>query len=173
MLQWHVYNQDINKHEIKPYNVFNHGGFIKGLNQMFKDIKKEGKKYLEEHGYGMDNYKWSTRDENKYNKYMESFVDEYLRKECGYYFWSKCECEVVITSWPTYITLGEYYRIDKELANYIKEYDKVPLALNVCPEIGEKIDIYDQLRLNWDAFKRYVLEHEKEIKKQYKEWNKK
>lgn len=72
---------------------------------------------------------------------------------------------MVITSWPTYITLGEYYRIDKELADYIKEYDKVPLTLNVCPERGEKIDVYDQLRLNWNEFIKYIKEHRKEIKK--------
>ena len=173
MLQWYVYNQDINRHEIKPYNIFNHGGFIKGLNQMFKDIKKESKKYLEEHGYGMDNYKWSTRDENKYNKYMESFVDEYLRKECGYYFWSKCECEVVITSWPPYMDVENIDKLKKEVEEHDSKYSWRQLRVNVPLTISEKIDIYDQLRLNWDAFKRYVLEHEKEIKKQHKEWNKK
>ena len=39
MLEWNVYNEDINNREIKIYNIFNHGGFLKGLNQMFKNIK--------------------------------------------------------------------------------------------------------------------------------------
>ena len=46
---------------------------------------------------------------------------------------SKCEYEVVITSWP-------------------------PMP----PERGFKdlkVDIYDQLELNWTAFFKYVLEH--------------
>ena len=31
--------------------------------------------------------------------------------------------------------------------------------------MSEKIDIYDQLQLNWNEFIRYIKEHRKEIKK--------
>ena len=31
-----------------------------------------------------------------------------------------------------------------------------------------KIDIYEQLKLNWNQFKEYVFDNEKEIKKLYK-----
>lgn len=170
LLEWYVYNQDINNREIKPYNVLNHGGFIKGLNQMFKDIKKEQSNYLKVNNLsGL----LTTREANKYNKYMESFVDEYLRKECGYYFWSKCETEVVITSWPPYMDVENIDKLKKEIEQHDSTYSWKQQKVNVPLAIGKKIDIYDQLRLNWNAFKRYVLEHEKEIKKQYKEWNNK
>ena len=58
MLEWNVYCEDNQK--IKSYNIFNHIHFVKDLIEMFKKIKKEDKKYREEHGYGMDNYKWSS-----------------------------------------------------------------------------------------------------------------
>ena len=169
-LEWYVYNQDINAHEIKPYNVFNHGGFIKGLYQMFKDIKKEQTKYLKENNLEEP---LSLRESNKYNKHMESFEDEYLRKECGYYFWSKCEYEIVLTSWPPYIDVEVIDKLKQEVEEHDSKWSWKQQRINVPLTIGDKIDIYDQLRLNWDSFKRYVFEHEKEIKKQYNKWNKK
>ena len=169
-LEWYVYNQDINKHKIKPYNVFKHGGFIEGLNQMFKDIKKEQSNYLKKNNLEEP---LTLREVNKYNKHMQEFENECLRKECGYYFWSKCEYEVVVTSWPPYMDVENIDKLKKEVEEHDSQWSCKQLRINVPLTVGEKIDIYDQLRLNWDAFKRYVFEHEKEIKKQYKKWNKK
>lgn len=50
-----------------------------------------------------------------------------LRKEVMYYFWSKCEWEVELNDW-------------------LDHKDVKPL----------KIDVYDQVALNWDAFVSYV-----------------
>ena len=53
-----------------------------------------------------------------------------------YYFWSKCEYEIIITCWPKWDKFKE-----------------------------EKIDVYSQLNLNWDKFVNYIWENKKEILK--------
>ena len=51
-----------------------------------------------------------------------------------YYFWSKCEYEILITTW--------FERKDFK---------------------DEKIDVYDQLQLNWNAFIDYIWKNKKYI----------
>jgi hypothetical protein len=81
---------------------------------------------------------------------------ESLRKEAMYYFWSKCEMEVVIVSWPPHINLDEYKRLTKEYDEHVNKRGEPPRLLNVHPTVGEKIDIYEQLMLNWDLFVDYT-----------------
>ena len=50
-------------------------------------------------------------------------LSEFLRREAQYMFWAKCEWEMIIHSWP--------------FRNEGRE---------------EKVDVYSQLKLNWDAF---------------------
>ena len=54
-----------------------------------------------------------------------------LKSLCMYYFWSKCEWETILTPFPTKI-------VDNNLTEY------------------KKIDVYDQLRLNWESFVSYI-----------------
>lgn len=116
-LQWNVYNESINRSEIQVFNVFDH--------RSFKDeVAKLRRKKLE-------------RDE--FSKALKSIA--------MYYFWSKYEYEVVITSWPPYINQEELARIASEETHY--KYD-------VRLTVGAKIDVYQQLALNWDRFVDYL-----------------
>ena len=81
---------------------------------------------------------------------------EKLRREAQYYFWSKCEMEIVMTSWPPYIDESEYQRLTKERNEHIEKRGDAPRVLNVCTTVGSKIDIYEQLMLNWDMFVEYT-----------------
>lgn len=56
------------------------------------------------------------------------FAEE-VRRICQYYFWSKCEWEIVIQEWT---------------GHNPKE---------------KKVDVYDQLLLNWDRFIDYVWDN--------------
>lgn len=58
---------------------------------------------------------------------LEEFKEK-VRKDLMYHFWSKCEYEIILSHWPS---LGDK---GKEL----------------------KIDIYDQIMLNYDVFIKYV-----------------
>ena len=43
-----------------------------------------------------------------------------------------------------------------KLEEHIEKRGNEPRVLNICPTVGSKIDIYDQLMLNWDYFVDYV-----------------
>ena len=76
----------------------------------------------------------------------EIFAEEF-RIKLMHRFWSRSEYEVVITSWPPYIDKYELDRLNQEDPKY-----KTDVRLTV----GKKIDILDQLELNWNQFIDYV-----------------
>ena len=106
MLKWNVIYGDFNSREIETYNIFRHYSFT-------HDCAKAARKYK-------DN--------------REAFAEE-IRVCLMYYFWSKCEWEVIVQHWPN----GERF------------HDK-------------KIDVYQQVMMNWDIFIDYLWEHRKELK---------
>lgn len=67
----------------------------------------------------------------------EEFSQE-LKRIVQYYFWARCEYEVTVHGWPP-------------------THDNVTL----------KVDIFDQLQLNWDAFVRYVYNHDSRKRARY------
>lgn len=91
---------------------------------------------------------------NKYKNDFE-FLKE-VRSSLMYAFGSKSEYEVIITSWPPYIEKEEFERLTKEDIKY-----RTWLNLSM----GEKIDIYNQVMINWEAFKLYLLTNRKLISK--------
>ena len=91
---------------------------------------------------------------NKYKNDFE-FLKE-VRSSLMYAFRSKSEYEVIITSWPPYIEKEEFERLTKEDIKY---------RTWVNLSIGEKIDIYNQVMINWEAFKLYLLTNRKLIPK--------
>lgn len=66
----------------------------------------------------------------------EEFTEK-LKKCVMYYFWARCEYEVVISGWPP-----------------------------AHSDVNKKVDIYEQLMLNWYTFVDYVWEHVKRIEGQ-------
>ena len=84
-----------------------------------------------------------------------------LRGHLFYYYGSKCEWELVITSWVPYITISELNRLNEEREKTLKKYNIEPYRLCVNPDVGEKIDVYEQVMLNWDLFLDYVWSHKK------------
>lgn len=94
-MEWYVYYHDPNAREIISWNIFMHRTFTTEVEELLKD-----------------------------NLSRKEF-DALLERKLMYYFWAKCEYEVVLTSW-------------------------VGLANNI------KIDIYNQVMMNWDKFSNYV-----------------
>lgn len=93
---WNVFYYNINHKQIETYNVFQHGGFR-------ADVQK---------------YKQQCAA-------IEEFAEE-LRSSLLYYFWSKCEWEILISPWPSE------------------------------PEHTIKVDVYTQVMQNWQVFLDYV-----------------
>lgn len=105
MLEWYVYVSNFNAKRIETYNVFNHAGFT-------DDLRKNAKK----------------NSENR-----EAF-EEQLRRSLMYWYWSKCEWEIMLSEWP--------HREDSK---------------------DMKVDVFSQIWLNKQRFCDYVWENRKEL----------
>ena len=106
MLEWNVFVENFNAQRIETYNIFDHGGFFKECQQYLREAVVVKKQY----------------DRNE--------LAEKIRRSLQYYFWSKCEWEIILSAWPP--------------------TDRVQ---------PRKIDVYTQVMMNWDAFFTYILEH--------------
>ena len=99
-LIWNVYHHNFNLDTIELINIFNHAGFRREVNNALKEISDK-----------------------------ERFSEE-LRSLLMYYYWSKCEYEIVISAF-----VGSRNNVSK------------------------KIDIYSQVMSNWSVFLDYVWNH--------------
>ena len=75
----------------------------------------------------------------KYKDSERSLFEEEVRKTMMYYYWSKCEWEVTIDHWP-------HSDRRKDL----------------------KVDVYDQVRLNWRIFCDYLWENRAVLRRREK-----
>ena len=101
-MTWNVIVYNINRDKIEIYNVFDHYGFVADIASMVK--KRKNRKVFE----------------------IE------LRRSLMYYFWSKCQWEVLVTPWGS------------------------------NPEdTHRKIDVYWQIINNWDIFLEYTWKNRK------------
>ena len=105
-LIYNVYIEDVNHNCFEIYNIFDHYHFVKDT-QM--NIKK--------------------------NKENQNEFNEQLKSDIMYYFWSKSEWEIVVSS---------------HFSKGAKE---------------KKVDVYDQLMLNWEIFSDYIWNNKKTISK--------
>lgn len=91
-MEYNVFYHEINGDKIKTFNVLRKDGIIY---EFLKELR--------------------MRDMNR-----DEFEEE-LRRELRYYYWAKCEAEVLISAW-------------------------------VGGDAEEKIDIYQQIDINWKLF---------------------
>lgn len=134
-LVWKVYIDDFNTREIKKHNVFDHGGFMKDLI-------------------------------NIYNQYYDDFdrFSTAVRHSLMYHYWSKSEWEVIITSWPPYVNGNEVDRLTEEKTKRIVKYGNF-VRESVNLDVEKKIDVYNQILMNWDHFINYLWNNRNLIKK--------
>ena len=102
-LKWFVFVEDINSKRINVYNIFEHKDFMEDCDDAWKDYIND------EH-----------RDLKKKKKDIESNL--------MYYFWSKCEWEIVLSDFPPSDSFQK-----------------------------KKIDVYQQVKINWDIFIDYLF----------------
>lgn len=103
-MEWNVIVHNINRDCIETFNVFDHYGFVRDIASMVRKRMNH-----------------------------EKFAEE-LRRSLMYYFWSKCEWEVLISPWCGSVS-------------------KKPM----------KVDVYWQIMNNWDVFLDYTWKNRKEI----------
>lgn len=117
----------------------------------------------------------NQRTIEKYNVLNDNIVKEIRKRTKGisdkstfakiieqiliYYYRSRAEWEIVLTDWPPHISVNEISRLNQELDFYRKEYNNSPYSLAVNLATEEKIDVYGQVKLNWDIFINYLWEN--------------
>jgi len=69
-------------------------------------------------------------------------LEKEIRRELTYYYWSRFEWEIIISNFSS--------KVDDEI----------------------KVDVYEQVRMNWDIFFDYFWEHRKDIIKQAEKFKK-
>lgn len=79
---WNVFYEDINAGEIKIRNIFDHPGVNSDLIKAKKDYNKEIKLNPDD-------------EETAFSNFMRKLWSSLM-----YYYWCKCEWEVIISSWP-------------------------------------------------------------------------
>ena len=106
-LSWLVWYYNFNAQKIEQYDVFRHGGFLR-----------------------------ECRDAaGKYGEDRAAFEEE-IRRSLLYYYWSKCEWEIILSGWPP-------SRDGQE---------------------ARKVDVYSQVMINRELFMDYVWNHREELK---------
>lgn len=104
-MEWNVFYHDVNAQKITTINIFDHWRFA-------EDIEKAARK---------------IKDKDEFAKELKSNL--------MYYFWCKCEYEIIISPWCG----GKYTE-------------------NI------KIDIYTQVMNNWNIFLEYVWNNKRLLK---------
>ena len=125
-MKWNVFLQDSQTGKFKPYNIFDNQDFRLSAENLFK---------------------------KQYPK--ERFLNE-LDQEIHYFFWAKIEWEVFITTWPPYIDAKEISRIISEYHINRTPEQRLPERIDVNVTKWYKIDVYNQLRANWERFADYM-----------------
>ena len=131
-LVWNVFICDMNTKQVEIHNIFNHYSFRESIKKLMKE------------------------------KLTKEEFDERLRREISYYYWTKVEWEITIASYPTYIDRAEFERLMAEREKHYRETGKYPYSNYVNYAGAKRVDVYDQIMLNWDAFVNYVWEHKGE-----------
>ena len=126
-MKWNVILQDSKTGNFKPYNIFEYPDFRISMENLFK------RQYPQ-----------------------ERFLSE-LDQEIHHYFRAKIEWEMFITAWPPHINSDEILKIISEYHLNRPPEQALPerIALNVSK--WYKIDVYSQLRANWERFADYML----------------
>ena len=126
-LEWNVLRYNHNDREFEVFNVFNHWSFREYLEKLLTD-------------------KNITRE----------YFEERLRREVMYCYWSKTEWECIVTDTKPHIKRKELDRIIDECYQRRTIEQGLPRCEAVNLSDSEKIDVYDQVNLNWEAFVEYV-----------------
>ena len=145
-MKWIVYNFNINAQKIETYNIFKHYSFL-------EYVKKAAKKCN-------DKYEFA----------------EQLKRELQYYFWAKCEWELIIEiTEDNHIFLNpwvgcrepEKVRIDitddtnLDWRSFADKHTKQQIYGNEA-----KFDVYDQVAYRWEEFVDYCWSNREELLKE-------
>ena len=128
-LVWNVFICDMNSKQVEIHNIFDHYSFRESIKKLMKE------------------------------KLTKEEFDERLRREISYYYWTKVEWEITVSYYPSHIDKDEMERLVAEREQFYRENGRYPYSYDAECRGAKRVDVADQVRLNWDAFGNYVWEH--------------
>lgn len=102
--EWNVFIENFNRRRIEIFNIFKHISFKEDCDAAWKSYKNN----------------------------FEEFAKD-VKRSLMYYYWSKCEWEIVLSDFPPSALFNK-----------------------------EKVDVYKQVTINWDRFIDYLWRYYKE-----------
>ena len=130
-LEWYCLEWDFNKKQPRMINIM----LYIDIDDLKKKIRYRGKKPTKYNSV-------KNRDE----------LREYLRREFIYYFWSKCEHEIIVNSWPcndasTEAKIDVFFQIEPNL-DVITEYviHKLKLDFKKPTARGRKNEVFSEIK---------------------------
>lgn len=85
----------------------------------------------------------------------EQFANE-IRSIIMYHYWSKSEWEIIVTDWPTHMDVKDVYRLVDDIEDHEKRYGTKPYSVIPRLKVSEKLDVYEQVHINWSHFIDYL-----------------
>lgn len=139
--------------KIEKHNIFKHSGFIEDLQGIKEKYGKALVDMMKKVDVVQEDYIDDAAIAAFKEDYKKNIFTEELKKVLKYYFWSRAEYEIILTDWPTGITKEEAERVLAEFAkrDHYRECVNLPVAV--------KVDVYNQITLNFDLFVDYVWEN--------------
>lgn len=128
-LSWNVLREDFNKGTIEYYDIFKEGHWQETIESLMRSCNSK-----------------------------EEFAVE-LRKKLMYQYWSRSEYEIVVTSWPPYIKVENIDEMKSEIERHNSEYNWEQVRISPTLTVAKKIDVFEQLNMNWEQFINYVWEN--------------
>ena len=129
MLSYKVFRENLNSRKIEEYDIFKGGHW----EEVARKLKQEC----------IDRAEW----------------EKCFRVKLMSMYWCRSEYEIILTSWPPYITAEEVDRLQEELKDREKTWGSRAVKVNVNLSTEEKIDIFRQIDMNWRVFANYVWEN--------------
>ena len=132
---WNVIIGNFNSNDFKLFNILGKDGYL------LNDIKVKVKRKIID-----------PEDFNSFAKEVQSSL--------MYQYWSRTEYEIILTSWPTFMSIENFEKTkaEYEAAKKIHEENgwKGPYHIHPYLDTEEKIDVYEQVMMNWIPFINYL-----------------
>ena len=126
MLSYKVFYENFNKKEIVNYDIFKSGHWEKVACEL-KEVFPNRKEW-----------------------------EKHFRTRLMSQYWSRSEYEFIATSWPPYITTDKVDEMKREIKEHTEKWGNPPYRINPPLIVARKIDIFEQIDMNWKVFADYV-----------------
>lgn len=135
-LAWSVIHQSVNRGVVEKWNVFDHGGFMEDISKAFKKHKQNKDEFLKA-----------------------------VKSSLMYYYWSKCEWEVILSNQDGKMIITPWVgerdesifldASDDKDFDWLGFYNKMTEHY-VVERNSVKVDVYDQVMFMWSEFSMYL-----------------